>query len=274
MEESDLISLKSFVSKIDLDSEAAYDELFKGFTQEFDMPIIFIPIKKESYCLRSRNNKAGKDFEDFRDLIYPDKIYITKYSRANKPGQQVFYRSDNIETNITELMPYWSKDMKSGETFAITVSRWIFNEQVYVVCIPDYSNARLMTMLENKIDLKSDPVLREYWEYINLFFRAQGFYQPNVYKFTSAYCNALIHNSQVIKENVDGILYTSIQDSTGWNLAISPKFVDKNLELESVLKIYLRKRGHKNGKPVYDNFLNPEPIFPKKLDFESHRIIW
>ena len=87
-----------------------------------------------------------------------------------------------------------------------------------------------MSLLENNLpSLKSDNVFKKYWGYINTFFRTQGFYQPNIYKFTSAFCNALLHNSRIMRENIDGILYTSLQDTSGWNLAISSKFVDENL---------------------------------------------
>lgn len=275
MKESDIISLKYFVSKIDMESENAYDELFRGFTQEFNMSIIFVPLKKGSICFRSRNNIEGKDYNKFSDLSYPDKKFITKYSRANTLGQQVFYCSDNYGTNITELLPYWAKDIKVGNSFAITVGQWSFKKEIYVAAIPDFINVRLMSMLESKIsDLKSDKNLQKYWEYINSFFRAQGIYQPSIYKFTSAFCNALIYNSQIMSENINGILYTSLQDTSGWNLAMSPKFVDENLELKSVFKLFLRKQGFSKGKPVYDNFLTPEPIFPKLLDISSQKIIW
>ena len=276
MKESELILLINKVSKIDLESETAYDELFNLFTQGFNMPIVFVPLKKESICYRSRNNINEKDYENFSDLSYPDKKFILKYSRANKPGQQVFYCSDSFGTTLTELLPYWSKNLKTGDTFVVTISQWIFMSGIYVACIPDFNNVRLMTLLERKIDFKNDTTLLKYWEFINSFFRAQGLNQPNIYKFTSAFCNALLRNSEVMGEDINGIMYTSIQDLTvqGWNLAISPKFADVNLKLKSVSKFLLRKSGITNGNPTYDNFLNPEPVFAKQLDFTSGKIIW
>ena len=165
--------------------------------------------------------------------------------------------------------------MEVGDLITVTVSQWNFNKEFYAAAIPDFTNNRLMSLLENNLpSLKSDNVFKKYWGYINTFFRTQGFYQPNIYKFTSAFCNALMHNSRIMRENIDGILYTSLQDTSGWNLAISSKFVDENLELKRVFKILLRKQGYSNGKPVYDNFLTPEPIFPKLLDISSQKIIW
>lgn len=106
MKESDLNSLINNVSKISLKSEMAYDDLYNLFTQGFNMPIIFVPLKKESFCYRSRNNHNEEDYESFSDLSYPDKKFILKYSRANKPRQQVFYCSDNFKTTLSELLPY------------------------------------------------------------------------------------------------------------------------------------------------------------------------
>jgi hypothetical protein len=110
MKESDLNSLINIISKIDLESETAYDELYDLFTQGFNMPIIIVPLKKRSICYRSRNYHNEEYYESFRYLIYPDKKFILKYSRANKPRQQVFYCSDSFETTIAELLPFWSKD--------------------------------------------------------------------------------------------------------------------------------------------------------------------
>lgn len=276
MDDSELISLKNYISKINLESETAYEEIFCAFTQGFNMPIIFFPLKKESICYRSRNNKDEKDYENFSDLSYPDKKYILDYSRANKPLQQVFYCSDSFGTTLTELLPSWSKDFEIGESFAVTIGEWNFTSEITVACIPDFDNVRLMKLLYNKIDFKNDTSLMKYWEFINTFFRAQGLHQPNVYKFTSAFCNALMSNAQVKGVNIDGIMYTSIQDLTlqGWNLAISPKFVDDNLKLNKVSKFILRKSDYKNGMPTYDNNLNPEPVFAKILDYKSEKILW
>ena len=102
------------------------------------MPIIFVPLKKGSICYRCRNNHNVEYFESFSDVSYPDKKFILEYSRANKPRQQVFYCSDSFETTLAELLPYWSKDLKIGDTFAITISQWVFMNEVYVACIPDF----------------------------------------------------------------------------------------------------------------------------------------
>lgn len=274
MKKSEIILLKKIISNIVLDSEFAYDELFKKFTQDIGMPLISVPLKQNSYSYRSRNNINNENFLNFSDLTYPLQKYVSRYSRANKPGQQIFYSSDNIDTNITELMPYWSKDLEIGDKFSITVGKWIFKKEINVAIIPDFSNERMMEFLNKLPSLKDGTPEWEYWEFINTFFRVQGFYQPNIYKFTSAFCNALIKNSQIFGASIDGIMYTSVKDPSGWNLAISPKFVDENMELSKVFKLFLSKTGIVNGKPLYNNFQTPDPILPKMLDFDLKKIIW
>ncbi len=176
MEESHIVLLKNFVSKINIEAETAYDELYRVFTHEFDMPIIFVPFKRESICFRSRNNSDGKDYCNFSDLSYPAKEYLTKYSRANKPGQQVFYCSDNYGTSLTELLPFWSKDMEVGDLITVTVSQWNFNKEFYAAAIPDFTNNRLMSLLENNLpSLKSDNVFKKYWGYIKYLFSYSRF---------------------------------------------------------------------------------------------------
>ena len=143
MHESEILTLKNHISKINLEKATAYEETFCAFTQEFNMPIIFIPLKNDTICYRCRNNKNKKNYKEFSDLSYPDKKYILNYSRANKPFQQVFYCSDSFGTALTELLPNWNKDFEIGEPFEVTISEWNFTNQITVACIPDFDNVRL-----------------------------------------------------------------------------------------------------------------------------------
>ena len=143
-----------------------------------------------------------------------------------------------------------------------------------VAIIPDFENKRLMNLLKLLPKLNQGTIEREYWDYINSFFRLQGFSQPYIYKFTSAFCNAIINNLNSSGEDFQGILYTSIQHLEAWNLAITTDFADEHLELKDVFKFYMTKRGITNGKPEYDNFQFPEQIKAKHLDMNSQKIIW
>ncbi len=272
MTKTELIALKKYVSQIDLSSEEAYDILFEAFTQRFTMSMMWFPIKKESYVFRSRNNNCNEDFCLFSDLSYPQAKDVKTYSRANKPGQQVFYASDNYATNLTELLPFWLKEIPLGESFSVTTGIWGFTKSIIVAVIPDISNERMMPFIEKISELSQESIIKDYWTYINSFFKAQGFYEPSVYKFTSAFCNALLHNLRLSGIQVDGVLYTSVQDPSGWNIATTPESVDSNLFLKDVVKHFIKKNDFKNGKPVYDNLSGA--VNPKKLDTSLNKIIW
>lgn len=272
MTEIELISLKKYVSQIDLGTEEAYDILFEAFTQRFPMSMMWFPIKKESCVFRSRNNIFNKDFYQYSDLSYPPSKDIKKYSRANKPNQQVFYASDNYATNLTELLPFWSQNISTGKSFSVTTGIWGLSKSIIVSVIPDVSNERMIPFIEKISELKHNSIIQNYWSYINSFFRTQGFYEQNVYKFTSAFCNALIHNIKQSGNLVDGVLYTSVQDPSGWNIAISPEAFDSIFFLKDVVKHFIQMEGFKNGKPVYNNFRGD--VIPHKLDRSLKKIIW
>jgi hypothetical protein len=272
MEKSDIFSLQEFIGKIDLNSDHAYNKLIKAFTNKFIMPLIFMPLKKSSYTFRSRTNINGEDFLSYDDISYPDEKYVTKYSRANIPQQIMFYSSDNFHTSLAELLPFGEHIIYPGQTLNVTTGLWEFEEQIFVAVIPDFGNKRLMDYIGKLPELRVNTIVVEYWNFINHYFCDQGIINPNVYKFTSAFCNAMFANSKQMNAEIDGVLYTSLQDADGWNLAISQKFVDKHLRLIDVSKHLITRREDRNGKPVYDNFMGS--VSAKRLDPNLHRIIW
>ena len=109
-------SVKEFIKEIDLSNEGAYNLLLEIFTKKYPMPVLSVPIMASSMMYRSRQNLTESDFTDFNDLSYPPIEVITEYSRANKPNEQIFYASDDIDTNLTELLPYWSSLVDEGCT--------------------------------------------------------------------------------------------------------------------------------------------------------------
>lgn len=265
-------SIKEHIFKIDLSSENAYNKLYHIFSKIYRMPVLTVPIKANSGIFRSRTNHPDADFTNFRDLSYPPKNIVTEYSRANKPSEQLFYASDKYEISILELLPYWPSLVDVGETIAVTTGIWQLDSDILVGIIPDFKNSELMEYLNSSQysdALNSD---RDDWNSINQYFRGQGFYDKNIYKVTSAYCKAVIHNIESLGDNAQGILYTSVQHSTGWNLALNPQVVDDHLQLVSVIKHFIRRNHSVNGKPSYDNFQSP--IEAKRLDKHKSKIIW
>lgn len=265
-------SIEQLIASVDFSSDNAYDEFYEIFTKIYPMPVLSVPIKAKSVMYRSRQNHNGNNFINYNDLSYPPKDVITEYSRANKPYEQIFYASDSEGTNLVELLPYWSSRVNMGETIAITTGLWQLDRDIIVGIIPDLENKNLMDFINNSQFSKQFKNNIGDWATINEFFRGQGFYDKNIYKVTSSYCNAVIQNIKSLGDDVQGVIYTSAQYNEGWNLALNPNLADNHLHLVRVGKQFIRRNQDENGKPTYDNF--QEPQMAKGLDNKRCRILW
>lgn len=265
-------SVKNLIDEIDLSSEEAYNLLLEIFTKKYPMSVLTVPIMARSVMCRSRQNLTESDFTEFKDLSYPPIEVITEYSRANKPFEQIFYASDDFETNLTELLPYWSSLVDEGDTIAVTTGFWQLDIDILVGIIPDLENRKLMAFINESQFSKEFDRDKDDWDVINQYFRGQGFYDKNIYKVTSAYCKAVIQNIELLGDNAQGVLYTSAQNTKGWNLALNPQLVNEHLHLVRVGKQFIRRNQEVNGKPSYDNFQTP--IIAKELDQNNSKIIW
>lgn len=265
-------SVKEFINEIDLSSDEAYNQLLDIFTKKYPMPVLTVPIKANSVMCRSRQNLTESNFTDFKDLSYPPTEVIKEYSRANIPFEQMFYASDGYETNLTELLPYWSSLVDEGDSIAVTIGFWQLDIDILVGIIPDLENKNLMNFISESQFSKEFYRNIDDWGEINKYFRGQGFFDKNIYKFSSAYCKAVIENIKLLGDNAQGVLYTSVQNADGWNLALNPKLVDEHLHLVRVGKQLIRRNRDENGRPSYDNFQTPR--IARELDQENHKIIW
>ena len=267
-----MTKLEQLIRNLDLNSDNAYASLFKAFTHDLSMPILTCPIKANSFVFRIRQNQPDANYQKFGDISYPPQERVIGYSRANKPLQQVFYASDNFGTALTELMPYWSGRFNVGDKFAVTSGLWMLKTDIHLAIIPDLANERLMEFLSKSPALRTLTADAEYWEFVNSYFKAQGILNAGIYKFTSAFCNALINNVTTLGDKVAGILYTSAQDPTGWNVALTPQIVDECLSMNNVVKHIIQRDGTRNGKPTYNNFATP--VIAKSLDHSTENISW
>jgi hypothetical protein len=267
-----MTAIDQLILSTEFHAESAYDCLFEALTTRLDMPILCITLKAGSTLCRSRDNEGTHDFWTFDDLTYPPAHLLTNYSRANKPFQQIFYGSDNFATTLAELLPYWGQKHKTNDVFYVTTSHWELLSDVSVGIIPDEANERLMQLLRSARTPVITPANMEHWKSVNNYFRAQGVTDTTIYKFTSAYCNALVHNALKVGFHIDGILYTSTQDTSGWNLALSPVVADKCLVLRHVIKHSMHMDQPTNGRPNYDNFT--PPVQPLSIDHRHRLIKW
>lgn len=264
----------SRINKIDLNSSFAYENLFSIFSHNEYQPYYLYNLKKESKhkFFRSRKNKCFTSYFDFKDLSYPPSNKVFGFSRANKPLQNLFYISDKWETNLLELKLFWAKDLLDGDIFWVTAGQWELIEDIKVAIIPDFSS-KSMKSITDSISGELTQLELDFYKFINSKFREQAYKSNNVYKLTSAFCNSILYESDRNNEKIDGILFTSVQDGSGINLALNPQTIDsKKFKLNSVVKHQLRKNTGKDNKPIIDNFNTP--IFASRLDWINEKIIW
>jgi hypothetical protein len=262
------------INNIDLNSSFAYENLFAIFSQIQHQPYYVYNFKKELNIsfYRSRKNQGLNYYFDFKDISYPPSNKVLGYSRANKPLQNLFYLSDNLRTSLFELKLFWSDNLSDGEIFWVTAGKWDLIEDLSVVIIPDFTSYSMKRFINVAIKKLDKPQL-DFLKFINSKFMEQASPDNNIYKITSAFCNAILDDKERKKESIDGVLFTSVHGSHGINLALSQKTVDsKKFELNSVVKLVLRKTTDINNKPVIEE-LDP-PIFAHDLDFKNKKIIW
>jgi hypothetical protein len=262
------------IKSVDLTNDFAYEELFFVFSQIESLPCYSYTISKELNLgfYRSRKNDCFVNYIDFGELSYPPANKVTEYSRANKPVQNLFYISDRWSTNLMELKLFWAKDLLDKDIFWVTTGKWDLIEDIKVIIIPDFYNASMKQFI-GRLSSELEQSQLDFLRFINDLFKIQAYDNKNLYKLTSAFCNSLIYSHIRSNQKIDGILFTSVQDGRGFNLALNPLTVDsRKFKLNSVIKHLLRKTTGSNNKPKIDNYNTP--IFAERLDYDKEKIIW
>lgn len=261
------------IDKVELDQSNAYEHLFYIFSNFYNILSYYtIPLVKGNEFLRSRTNETIDNYNTFKEISYPPVSLVKDFSRANRPYQTFFYCSDNLDTNCTELMPYWSISLPVGEIFSITSGLWKLKETLKMLIIPDFRNSKMKDFNKKVEEIGISNEQRQTLEFINSKFYITKDLNPNIYKITSSFINTLFVACQRNNKQVHGIIYTSAQDKKGFNIAFFPKVIDdKVLELKDVKKFFIVKTKH-NNKPEYLRL--PDFVSPKKIDFINEKIIW
>ncbi len=259
------------IEQVDLESAIAYERILEiFFARRFGLPGHIVPIKNGSKIYRTRFSINEQAYESIADISYPLCSNVKNFSRANRPGQIVFYGSDSINTNLTELMPYWLENIQIGQKIYVTHGEWKVVEDIRVLIIPDYSNSKMVQLTEKINQLIGSEEEKMLIDYINKLFRINTIENKNIYKITSAFCNVIRCFAERKNESIDGIMYTSVQDRIGFNLALNTNVVDSNkIQLAKVGKQSFKKI---NNKPLYIEINNI--TMASHVDHVNGRILW
>ena len=199
--------------------------------------------------------------------------------RANYKGQSIFYASEQMKTNFKEIskdsnigdeayMAKWKLKPNSNLCLYRTIPAWGINtdnepNSIFTITEPNIVDSELGVYLKRLgyIMMSSE----EIGKYLGSSYIANCIYSANGFAKDSAGNKYEIH--------YDGIIYPSVASggTEEVNIALKPEFVDKNLELECVIKgrlapdmrsVKYEKIGiNENGKIVwYTSFIDEDSI--------------
>lgn len=204
---------------------------------------------------------------------------LPKMGRANYKGQSIFYASEQMKTNFKEIskdsnigdeayMAKWKLKPNSNLCLYRTIPAWGINtdnepNSIFTITEPNIVDSELGVYLKRLgyIMMSSE----EIGKYLGSSYIANCIYSANGFAKDSAGNKYEIH--------YDGIIYPSVASggTEEVNIALKPEFVDKNLELECVIKgrlapdmrsVKYEKIGiNENGKIVwYTSFIDEDSI--------------
>ncbi|MEQ9378316.1 MAG: RES domain-containing protein [Imperialibacter sp.] len=243
------------IRKIDLEKMSDID-LEKTFLTYFNtIPYnnqSFFPKGEELY--RARIDDGEKPFSKIKDIFVREENEIIGYGRANRPREQIFYCSDNMDVSLFETLQYLSKEnfwykRQKGKMVQVTVGVWRINEPIRLASI--FHGGDLWSRRPDLKDFhthhrkvfskyKATKKMLDYEEALCEFFSSQFTKQVDFdweYKLSALY-SYLVKHAKVSNDRYvfDGIIYPSNATHLfGDNLAIYKRaFNEKKIELVRV----------------------------------------
>lgn len=266
-------------------SKTDFDKEYKGNPIQI---ILSAPlILNDSMCLY--RGRLADDVGKNEDLSNPatfsyvplalNKDGLPKMGRANYKGQSIFYASVQMKTNFKEIsknssigddayMAKWKLKPNSNLRLYRTIPAWGIStdnrpNSIFTITDSNIVNSELGAYLKRLgyIMMSNEDI----GKYLGSSYIANCIYSANGYAMDS------IGNRYEVY--YDGIVYPSVAagETEEVNIALKPEFVDKNLELECVIKgrlapdmrsVKYEKIGiNENGKIIwYTSFINEESI--------------
>lgn len=221
---------------------------------KYPLPFTTCIVPKETPIERGRINYNGEIFHSENDISYrTDRQNIKHFGRANNPYQSRFYGaipSGDIEHARVILFAelceeYRCEPVKNVDT-TVTVGRWTVIEEFEVAQMAFderyFVSEEIKKIRDNwiaKLSQNNDIPLEQFQKILE-FFSAE-FAKPEIkhtddYKLSCLYTDFAIHSL-----GLKGVFYPSCRvDYKGYNIAITPETVEKNLRLDVVAMFRLK----------------------------------
>lgn len=202
-----------------------YETMLVEFLGLSGFRFYFNKMHKGSVIARCRYNTDNKSFKKISDISYPSNEILNGFSRLNRPNQKLLYCCESEYGCLAEMIPIWSKKLKSNGEYIVTSSLWKTNRDLTLIIFPDFENSSPYNNVP-----KGDMDINEniFWEYISKKFKTNKSFDSNIYNFTSAFSNALWINANHQNIHIDGFVYSNVLLDNYVNIAIDPRVVDSN----------------------------------------------
>jgi hypothetical protein len=245
--------------------------------------------------VRARLNRDGEPFVKKSDVNYVPADCNKEYQRASTPDQNMFYgsvlpeelspeevKSERI-TTACETSELWNKKPKFIKTEVLTFSSWIVKEDIPLVAVIDPNNPQ-----GNQTKLSQD-LHKMFWDFVNsnkdkLSHTVQStqFFADEFSKEVSldapdySYLITAVLTNNIVNGGTAGMLYPSVKTSAkSMNIALSPEFADRCLELDMVLhcKMYkLKKYAKVNNELIATNIDNADSFTYTEITNPKHNV--
>lgn len=263
--------MKSTVEKINIvEVQDLLDLIYKlqgGYADNFTWEEVYMLFEKifnyYAFSVNTMDGSKDKEFL-FRGRITSDNINnieqliynknVTRYGRCNIPDQSIFYSSNSLDTVLNELSP------ERDDTVYVCLSKIKDNASLNIVSIGEidyyrryrkgiYSTEVVKDLVEEnkRTNGHQGAFILNFLDayFAELFLRNASKF--NEYKITSAISNFIFNKDP----RYHGLLYLSVQHRGGFNIALTSKAFDDNLEVFECYKLKIKgKYGF--GIFIYD----------------------
>lgn len=207
--------------------------------------------------------RTGIDYTNKSDLSYKPQKFNDKCQRASTPNKTMFYGTiieeerSLIDTRIiaaSECSVLLRGGLESTGIEKITYGRWQVVNDINLLTIvhkdifSDVAN-KLLKELQNAYEgfAEEFPDIEEK-NYLIMRFLAEEFSKKNIANDYDYFLSAIFSEFATSDLGYDGIMYPSVQagGDLGFNVAITPEAVDKNLKLDIVGESTLYKNQGKS----------------------------
>lgn len=244
---SDTKQILDTLSGLDL-STYPFDQVKKSISQLGKFGIIIFTLHKGKTLIRARVNEDGKSFSQAKELSYKPEEYNKSYQRASTPNRTMFYAGtipEDVqvgELNNARIISSLEtsnllRDIEKDGEQKVTFGRWLVTADIPLMAIcyhKDFaertSHSKELYEAYQTFMNECPPELQQHSLMVTEFF-AREFAKAEI-KGDFDYLLSATFTETVVDKGLAGVYYPSVRaDALGFNVAISPEYADKNLQL-------------------------------------------